>query len=197
MRLVEAGYQHLTDAVDNTVVASNIDGEVRESSESLLSDNGVVDEIFSELAGVGKGLSLDSCERGSGDTGCRDVSSDDAVVEDVGGDGSEVLFVSFNGGVSGSKDSEGASSLECGGNTSGCETGREKTEVVVSLKFSLFFSNSDTVGSPDLSWSFKTSKSINDVGVEYSGCSADRERGEGSTRSGGEGEDGELHFDII
>ena len=50
--------------MDCTVVGSNIGREVRELSEGLLSNNGVVDEILTEFTGISKRLSSKSGERG-------------------------------------------------------------------------------------------------------------------------------------
>eukprot|EP00562_Extubocellulus_spinifer_P003190 CAMPEP_0178486956 /NCGR_PEP_ID=MMETSP0696-20121128/9071_1 /TAXON_ID=265572 /ORGANISM="Extubocellulus spinifer, Strain CCMP396" /LENGTH=78 /DNA_ID=CAMNT_0020114629 /DNA_START=188 /DNA_END=421 /DNA_ORIENTATION=+ len=51
-----AGGDHHANGVDDAVVAGNVDGEVAELPEGLLAEDGVVDEILAELAGVGDGL---------------------------------------------------------------------------------------------------------------------------------------------
>jgi hypothetical protein len=155
--------------MDDAVVTGNVDGEVRESSESLLSENGIVHEILTELARVGEGLALDSGERVAGNSRRGNSSRDDAVVEHVGGDRSPRQgLVSLDGSVSGSKDSEGSSSLKGCGNTSGCETSRKELEVVVSLEVSFTHANVNTISSPDLSGSLERGKSVNNVGVQGS-----------------------------
>jgi hypothetical protein len=163
-----AGGAHNTDGMDETVVTGNVNGEVRKCSESLLSENGVVYEIFTELARVGEGLALDCGERSTGNPSSGDSSSDDAVVENVGADRSIQELESLDGSVSWGKDSEGSSSLKCCGNTRGCETSRKELEVVVSLEVRLTHTSVNTIGSPDLSGTLERGKSVNDVGVQGS-----------------------------
>jgi hypothetical protein len=159
------GRQLDANGMDDTVVAGNIDGEVRKCSESLLSENGVVHKILTELTRLGKRLALECGERVAGNSRTGNNSRNDAVVEHGGVNRSHHSLVRFNGGVSASKDSEGTSYLKCLGNTDGCEASREKTEVVVSLEVRLLLTDINTIGSPDLSGTFERSKSINNIGV--------------------------------
>jgi len=108
--------------MDDTVVACNIHGEVRKQSESLLSENSIVHEILTELTRVSDGLSLESGKVSSRNSSGGNSSRDDAVVEYVSGDRSIVTLISFDGSVSGCKDSEGSRSSKSATNTSGCET---------------------------------------------------------------------------
>jgi hypothetical protein len=162
------GGQSNANSMDDTVVAGNVDGIVRKWSESLLSENGVIHEILTELARVGEGLALEGGERSTGNGRSRNLSRDDAVLEHFGVDRSNLSLVSFNGGVSHSKDSEGSSSLKCRANTRGSEASVEKTEVIVSLEFSLTLILGNTIGSPDLSGTLERGKSIENVGVHGS-----------------------------
>jgi len=125
--------------VDNTVIASNIDGEIRELSEGLLSDNRVVDEILTEFTGKGEGFSCDGgeIERSTGQ------------------------FVRLDSKVSGCKDSEGSGSSKGSSNTRFIKTLDEESEVVVSTKVTLLESLSDSISSPYLSRSLESSKSVN------------------------------------
>ena len=94
---------------------------------------------------------------------------DNAVREHVSSDRPESNFVCLNCGISWGKYSEGARSRERCAYASGCQASREKAEVIVALQITLLFANSDTIGSPDLSWTFKRSKSIQNVGVKRRG----------------------------
>ena len=63
---------------------------------------------------------------------------------------------------------------------------------------SLFLSNGNTVGSPDLSGSLEALEGVHDVGLKGSGGPEGGGRGEGGGASGGDGEEsgGELHVEF-
>ena len=181
--------------MDDAVVAGNIDGEVAELPEGLLAEDGVVDEILAELAGVGDGLALEGGEGSAGDGAGGDVAGDDAVLAGLGRDGAVVLLVGLDGGVGGGEAREGTGTREVGGGAGGGEAGGEEAEVVVPLEVGLLLAHGNAVGSPDLSGSFQGGESVNNVGIEGGGSPEGGGGGEGRGAGGGEGENsgGELH----
>lgn len=124
--------------MDDTIVAGNINGEVREGTEGLLAKDGVIDEVLAEFPGIGEGLASLVGEV-SGANGRRsDLRAEDGVLEDVRGDGAGVLLERLDGGVGGSKDSERAGSGKLGGNTGGLKAVEVEIEVIEFLEVGPF-----------------------------------------------------------
>ena len=155
--------------MDNTVVSSNIGGEISVNSEGLLSNDGVIDEILTELTRVSKGLSIDGGKRSAsysrgGDSSLNNTEGDCGSIE-----GSTGKLVRLNCGISGSENSERSGSSKSVSNTGLLKTLNEESEVIVSLKVSLLESIVDSFSSPNLSRSLKSSKGVYDVSIECSG----------------------------
>ena len=185
-----------SDSVDDSVGGGNISREIREESEGLFADDDIVDEILSEGTLENKGLSSDVREVGRSDSTGSNLSVDNVCLAASGIERSEVLFVSLDGGVDRGEDGERSGSGDLVGDSSGLKTGDEKVEVVVSLKIGLFLSNGNTVSSPDLSRSFKSSKNTDKCSSGSRGgsgrCGSNRgrcggNRGSGNRGSGGRG----------
>ena len=180
-----------SDSVDDSVGGGNISREIREESEGLFADDDVVDEILSEGTLENKGLSSEVRKVGTSDSTGSDKSVDNVCLAASGIERSEVLFVSLDGGVGRGEDGERTGSGDLVGDSGGLKTGDEKVEVVVSLEVGLFLSNGNTVSSPDLSRSLKSSKNTDKCSSGSRGgggrggrCGSDRC---GSDRCGGSG----------
>jgi hypothetical protein len=78
-------------------------------------------------------------------------------------------FVRLDGGIGWGENGEWARSSKGGSNTGFLKSLNEKSEVIVSLKFTLFESLSDSISSPYLSRSLKSCKSVNYVGIKSRG----------------------------
>lgn len=155
--------------MDYTVISSNIGGEVSELSEGLLSNDGVVDEILTELTGVSEALSGCGGKRGGRDRSGGDLSGNDAVVDCVSIERSTGKLVRLNSGIGGCEYSEGSCSSKVSSYTGFLKSLNEESEVIVSLKVSLLESRSDSISSPNLSRSLKSSKGVYNVCVKSKG----------------------------
>jgi len=168
--------------VDESIGGLDISRVIFESSEGLLSDDDIVDEILAEGTLVDKRLSSEVGKVGGSDSGGSNLSDNDVGLAAVGIKRSEVGFVSLDGGVDRGEDGVRSSS-KFGGNTSGLKTFYEKSEVVISLKVGFFLSDGNTVSSPNLSRSLEGSKGV-DEATSGSRGGGSRSRSGGS-RSGG------------
>lgn len=182
--------------MDDTVVALDIGGEGRTSSKVIgLSNNGIINKGLAELAAVGDGLSLDSLHV-STDGARGDLALDDVVLENISRD---VAPEAGHGRVAGQKDGEGARASEEVHDTIGVGGGSELGKVIVSFEVVLTLSLRNTIGTPDHGGALKRGDGVGNVGVkrrrrDLGGAESGRRR-KGSTRSGGEGNDGETERD--
>jgi hypothetical protein len=155
--------------VDDTVVASNIGREILVLSEGLLSNDSVVDEILTELTGVGKRLSVDGGKSGGsysrrGNSSLNNAEGDCGSIERSTG-----KLVRLNSGISRSENSERSGSSKGVSNTALLKTLNEESEVIVSLKVSLLETSSDSISSPNLSRALESSKGVYEVSIKSSG----------------------------
>lgn len=173
--------------MDDSIVTGNIGGEVRKLSKGLFADDGIVDEILTELTLVFKGSTGEVGQVGATDCAGRDHTRNDTVTAQGGVEWSVHGLVRFDGSVSGSKDSEWTRSRKGCGNTGRLESLAEKAKVIVSFELTLFLSDSDTLSSPNLSRSLERGKGVNDVWAEGGGhlVVAGRRKGRASGNSKG------------
>lgn len=88
-----------SNSVDDSVAACNIDRVIRIRSESLLSNNGIIDKVLPHSITVGKLLSSEGGEVGAGDISRGDESGNDVHLDDASIDGSTHGLVRGDGGV--------------------------------------------------------------------------------------------------
>ena len=138
------------DAVDDAVVALDVDRIVGVGPEGLLPDDGVVDEVLPDRVAVLQRHAADADEGRRGHGAARDLALDDVELEDVGGEGAAHGLVRLEGRVGGGEDREGPGALQLGGDPEGAQGGVELAEVVVPAEVGLLVALGDAQVAPDL-----------------------------------------------
>ena len=175
-----------TNSVNDSVGSLDIDWVVGKFSEGLFSDDGIVDEVLSESTLVGKRLSSDVGEVGGSAGRGGNISVDNVGSASIRIEWPEVLFVGLDSRVHRSEDGERSRTGDFVGDSGRLEASDEKVKVIVSLKIGFFLSDSNSIGTPDLSWSLESTKDVHDGSRRRRGgrSSSGRSRGSGGGSSG-------------